>query len=192
MSVNLEEIKSVLKNRLKHKRYIHSLGVERTAVELAKIYGVSCEQVSIAGLLHDYAKNLSDNELRCCAKEFEISIDDVFINQKGLLHGFVGAELIKKDFNIKDDEIINAIRYHTTGRGNMTLMEKIIYLADYIEPNRNFEGVENIRSDAFENIDHALISAFDHTINYVILKGELIHPLTITARNDILMKLKDF
>ncbi|TCO79024.1 bis(5'-nucleosyl)-tetraphosphatase (symmetrical) YqeK [Marinisporobacter balticus] len=186
--LHIEKMKEILKDRLTEKRYIHSLGVQESAIKLAKIYNVSIEKASIAALVHDCAKDLSEDMLLNYAKQFDILVDSVESHQIGLLHGCVGAELVKIEFGIEDSEIINAIRFHTTGKENMTILEKIIYLADYIEPNRSFNGVDQLRKTALSNLDKAVIMAFDKTINYVIQKGELLHPTTIVARNFLLLQ----
>ncbi|WZL71565.1 bis(5'-nucleosyl)-tetraphosphatase (symmetrical) YqeK [Clostridiaceae bacterium 35-E11] len=188
--MHVEDIKHILQRKLTSKRYTHSLGVQQTAIMLAEIYHVSTEKASIAGLTHDCAKDLHDEELLKYARQFDILLDGVCKHQQQLLHGVIGAEIARSEFQIKDDSIINAIRYHTTGKENMNLLEKIIYIADYIEPNRDFPGVENLRKLALADIDKAILQAFDHTINYVIAKGELLHPLTISARNFLLVQLK--
>lgn len=190
--LDIEKIKNVLQKRLTKKRYLHSLGVQKTAIELAKVYNVSQKKASIAGLAHDCAKDFDDDMLLNYATQFDILIDGVSKHQIQLLHGFVGAELAKREFGIEDDEILNAIRFHTTGKENMTTIEKIIYLADYIEPNRNFKGIDKIRKVALSSLDKATLMAFDNTINYVILKGELLHPNTIFARNFLLLQTEVF
>lgn len=188
--MNAENIKFILQKKLTPQRYAHSLGVQQTAEMLAKIYSTSTEKASIAGLLHDCAKDFDDDELLKYANQFDILLDGVLKHQKQLLHGVVGAEIARFEFKIEDNDIINAIKYHTTGKEDMSLLEKIIYIADYIEPSRDFPGVENLRRLALLDIDKAILMAFDHTINYVVSKGELLHPITISARNFLLLQLK--
>ncbi|QXM05907.1 bis(5'-nucleosyl)-tetraphosphatase (symmetrical) YqeK [Crassaminicella indica] len=186
--LQINEIKKILKSRLTEKRYLHSLGVQKTAENLAKIYNGSITKASIAGLVHDCAKNLSAEQLLNYAERFGILVDGVTKFQPGLLHGAVGAEIAKREFNIEDDEILNAIKFHTTGKENMTLLDQIIYLADYIEPNRNFNGVELLREAALQDLNKATLMAFNHTIKYIVSKGELLHLNTIFARNDLLLR----
>jgi predicted HD superfamily hydrolase involved in NAD metabolism len=183
-----DEIKKILKSKLKRKRYVHSLGVQKTAEQLAKIHNESVTKASIAGLVHDCAKNLSGKELLNYAKQFDILVDGVTKIQPELLHGAIGAEIAKRELCIEDDEILNAIRFHTTGKAKMTLLEKIIYLADYIEPNRNFNGVETLRKVALSDLDQATLMAFNNTIKYVVSNNGLLHPTTIFARNDLLLQ----
>lgn len=182
-------IKSILKDRLPHKRYIHSLGVCDTAVLLAKRYNVCQKKAQIAGILHDYAKYLTGHEARKYIKQFEIKIDEVIEANVDLAHGLIGAELVKLEFNIDDEDILNSIRYHTTGRKYMTDLEKIIYLADYIEPNRKIHGIEKIRKVAKDDLDKAVIMALDSSIKHVISKGLLIHNNSVLARNALIMEM---
>lgn len=181
-----------LKRMLSEKRYQHSLSVCKTAVELSVRYGGDIEKAKIAGLVHDYAKELDKVILLKYVKQFDIMLDDVMKIQMELLHGIVGAEIVSAEFEIYDRDVLNAVRFHTTGRVNMSLLEKIIYLADYIEPTRNFKGVEDLRKVALSDIDKATLMAFDHTIQYVISQRKLLHPDTIHARNSILMEIERF
>lgn len=183
-----DKIQDYLKVNLKDKRYEHSLGVKKTAVKLAEIYNVDTNKAKIAGLVHDCAKNMKNEELIKIADEHKLHIDEVFKNSPQLLHGVIAAVIAKEDMGIEDEDILNAIIYHTTGRENMSTLEKIIYIADYIEPSRDFPGVDELRKMAFEDLDKALLKAFDNTIKFVIEKGELLHKNTVYGRNYILIK----
>ncbi|SHJ82463.1 bis(5'-nucleosyl)-tetraphosphatase (symmetrical) YqeK [Paramaledivibacter caminithermalis] len=184
---DIEFLKSVVKNKLPERRYIHSLGVFETAINLAKIYNVCEKKAGIAAILHDYAKYLSKKEARHYIKKFHIKIDEVIDKQIDLAHGLIAAELVKREFKIVDIDILNSIKYHTIARVNMTDIEKIIYLADYIEPNREFPGVNKIRNVALYNLDKAMIMALDNSIKYVIEKGLLLHTNSILARNSLIL-----
>jgi len=185
--MNLVEMDALLKNALKPNRYIHSVNTMKEAISLAEHYGENRDIAAIAGLLHDCAKNLSDDETieYCSVNGIELSI----IEQKQvfLMHGTVGAIIAKEKYGINDEVILNAIRYHTTGCSEMNMMDKIIFLADYIEPGRTHSGVENARKLAYVDINKALICAFDSVIKYVMERNGLIHPFTIEARNSILI-----
>ncbi|AOT72774.1 bis(5'-nucleosyl)-tetraphosphatase (symmetrical) YqeK [Geosporobacter ferrireducens] len=185
---DLSYIENHIKEMLTEKRYQHSLGVQKTAIQLAKQYGASIEKASIAALIHDCAKDLSIEQLLKHAAQFDIIIDDLTKFHPELLHGAVGAALAKSLFSIHDEEIIDAVRYHTTGRSNMTMLDKIIYLADFIEPSRNFDGVDQLRAMASSNLDRATLMALEHTIYYVIKKSKLLHVDTIHARNFLLLR----
>jgi len=182
------EMTNKLKGAVTKKRFIHSLNVMNCAVELAKRYEVDTEKAAIAGLLHDCAKSIKDDEaLRLCEK-FNIELDNITRYQPSLLHGPIGSKIAEIEYGINDREILSAIYYHTTGCENMSLFEKIIYIADYIEPGRRFPGVEEVRKAAAENIDDAILMSLDRTINNVILRGGLLHPNTVNARNYIIIE----
>lgn len=184
---DLEFLKGILKSKLPERRYNHSLGVYNTAVRLAKIYNVCIDKAGVAGILHDYAKYLSEDEARHYITEFQIEIDEVIDKQIDLAHGLIGAELVKRELEIEDIDILNAIKYHTVGRKNMTDIEKIIYLADYIEPNRKFPGIEEIRQIALHDLDRATLMALNNSINHVITKDSLLHSNSIFARNSLIL-----
>ncbi|WAM30710.1 bis(5'-nucleosyl)-tetraphosphatase (symmetrical) YqeK [Caldicellulosiruptor naganoensis] len=186
--MNIDTIKEKLKELLDEQRFVHSLGTMEYAVLLAQKFGEDVQKAMIAGLVHDCAKCLEKEELLNYAFKSGIVIDNIMINQPELLHGPAGSYLAKQLFEIYDSEILNAIAYHTTGRENMTKLEKIIYVADLIEPSRKFKSVEILRKKSFEDLDKAVIMAMDNTIKYVIEKGGLIHPSTIFARNQLILK----
>ncbi|KGM97930.1 phosphohydrolase [Clostridium novyi A str. 4552] len=176
-----------LKNNLKPKRFNHSMGVRDTAVKLAKIYGEDINKARISGLIHDCAKYVKDKEMIEIYEEHGNIVDEVEKNMPAILHGKVGSYVAKEVMGVEDKDILNAIAYHTTGRVNMSLLEKIIYIADYIEPLRDFPGVDNLRDIAFGgDLDKALILSFNNTIKYVIEGNQLLHKDTIEARNYML------
>lgn len=180
-----EKVKSMISD----KRYEHSIGVQETAVKLAQKFGGDVYKASLAGLVHDCAKGLSDEELISMAKESGMEIGDVCMKQPGLLHGPVGAFVARREFLIYDEEVLHAIKFHTTGCKNMSMLDKIIYIADYIEPGRNFPGVDALRQETYKDIDRGLLLALDSTIKYVIELRQLIDIHTIDARNFLLMSL---
>lgn len=178
-----EEIKIYLSRKLKSDRYNHVLGVVEMAEKLAIRYRADVKKARLAALIHDLAKYEGGETLIKMAKENGYEIDEVEKKAPYLLHGFAAAVIAKKEMGINDEEVLNAAIYHTTGRENMTLLEKIIYIADYIEPNRNYPGVEELRNITFEDLDRGLIKAFDNTIRFVLDKGTLLHFRTIEGRN---------
>jgi predicted HD superfamily hydrolase involved in NAD metabolism len=186
--MELDEIKASLARELKHNRYKHSLGVMESAAILAKRYGVSEEKAVLAGLLHDCARIYTDKELLEKAAAENIAADAVETASPALLHAKVGAVLAEKKFGIKDAEISAAIRLHTTGGINMTKLDKIIYLADMIEPNRDFPEVDALRKIAKKDLDEAVLMALEQSIRFIMAKGQLIHIDTVMARNDLLRK----
>ncbi|TFZ40030.1 HD domain-containing protein [Soehngenia longivitae] len=181
--MNYDEI---IKNTLDEKRYLHTKGVVNTAIQLADKYGADKEKASIAAYLHDYAKPLKYDESLMLIDKFGIILDEETLENKELLHAPLGMIIAKYEFGISDEEILDAIRYHTTGKENMPLLTKIIYLADLIEPSRNFDGVDKIRELAFKDLDQALIVSMNNTIVYLIQKNSVIHSDTYKARNYII------
>ncbi len=176
-----------LKKDIGEARYNHSIGVMNTSIELAKLYGHSLEEAKLAGFLHDCGKLNDKINLLKTAKEFDIILDNVMLNNIELIHGPLGEQIAIKEYNVTNKNVLNAIRYHTTGRENMSLLEKIVYIADIIEPGRSFEGVDRIRQLAYEDIDKCLLYALDRTIVFVIKRGKLIHLDTIKARNQLII-----
>ncbi|MDF2884673.1 MAG: phosphohydrolase [Clostridiaceae bacterium] len=187
---NEDSIINYLEKNLNNHRYIHSLNVSKTAVKLAELYGADINKAKIAGLIHDCAKKLSNEELLIIFKNNNIKVDAVSINSPQLLHGWAAAIIAEQTMGINDEEILSAVKYHTTGKKNMSLLEKIIYIADYIEPGRDFEGVDELRKMAYESLDEGLLKAFDSTIEYVIERNQLIHLDTIEGRNFLLINKK--
>jgi len=178
----------VVKGRLSEERWEHSRGVATTAMELAGKYGGEPEKAFLAGILHDLAKEFDDGHMLKLAAEFNIISSIVERNQPNLLHGPVAAALVQRDFGITDPEILAAIANHTLGAAGMGLLEKIIYLADFIEPGREFPGVGKLRRLAQWDLDEAVLAALEHTFLFLLKRGLLIHPAGIMAWNDLMTK----
>jgi nicotinate-nucleotide adenylyltransferase len=178
----INSINKQLHNLLTPKRFKHTQGVAGEAQRLAKRYGCDENKAYLAGLLHDCAKCFTpEKQLELCGK-YGVPLDNILKAQPQLTHSFLGAEMAKSDFGVADNDVINAIRYHTTGRAGMSLLEKIVYIADCIEPYRDpWSGLEEIREYAYKDIDEAMICALKHSIEYN--KGKIIHPLSIEALN---------
>lgn len=186
-----EQMKETLCTLLTDHRYTHSLGVVETAVKMARIFGADSEKTEIAALLHDCAKQIPHNTQLDMCIEYGIPLDEVKEKELGLLHAELGAYFAEHEFGITDTEILDAIRYHTLGRENMTDMEKILYLADIIEPNRKeFEGLSELRKLCFENLDRALLYGFGLTISHTNRSGHILHNQTIDAEKYIREKLR--
>jgi predicted HD superfamily hydrolase involved in NAD metabolism len=183
-----EKIVEYLKNNLRYKRFEHSLSVRDTAVEIARFYRADEEKARLAGLVHDCAKDKSGEELLGIVSGAGHSIDEVCLDSPKLLHGVAGAIIAREVMGIEDEEVLNAVTYHTTGRKGMSILEKIIYIADYVEPLREFPGVDKMRRDVYSNLDEAMIYAFDSTIKYVIERGQMIHPYSVEGRNHVIME----
>lgn len=159
-----------------------------TALRLAEKNNCDIEKVKIAALLHDCAKYPDKLYLLKLANDFDIILDDVMERNYELIHGPLGAKIAEKEYDVKDLEVLDAIKFHTTGRENMTLLDKIIYISDYIEPGRNFSGVEEVRNLAFKDLDESILLAMNNTISFLVNKNSLIHLNTIKARNFMIFK----
>jgi predicted HD superfamily hydrolase involved in NAD metabolism len=183
-----EKMIDYLRTNLRPKRFEHSLSVSDTAVELAVFYNFDVNKARIAGLVHDCAKDKSGEELLEIACRSGYKVEEVSIDSPRLLHGCVGAIIAKEVMGIEDEDILNAIFYHTTGRKNMSGLEKLIYIADYVEPLRVFPGVDKMRSNVYVDLNKTLISAIDSTIKYIMEKGQMIHPDSVEGRNYLILE----
>lgn len=175
----IHKIDKYLKKHLDKKRYIHTLGVAYTATSLAMIHDVNVERAYIAGLLHDSAKCMETvKKLRKCEK-YNVSVSEFEKENPFLLHGKVGAILAEQKFDIDDQDIFNAITFHTTGRPKMSKLEMIIYIADYIEPNRRpIPRIDEIRKLAFVNLEDTMVAILENTLSYLKASGSAIDPMS--------------
>lgn len=187
LEININQIKEYVEKTLPNKRMKHTEGVRETALKLAKQYGCDENKVEVAALLHDVGKYLQRDVLVDIIKFDDENKKRILQAEPQVYHGFGSAYLAERDLGIEDTDILNAIKYHTTGRERMSLLEKIIYIADYIEPNRCFEGVEDIRGLAFRNVDESVFKAMNNTIKYIVDNNGIIDYDTILARNYFLM-----
>ncbi|MCE9654621.1 bis(5'-nucleosyl)-tetraphosphatase (symmetrical) YqeK [Clostridium celatum] len=182
----IDKIKDYVKENLKVGRYNHTLGVVNTAVELAKVFGEDQKKAEIAALCHDVAKNMDLEQLRKIIDEENITLSIDEENTKEIWHSIAGPIIAKNIFKINDEEILSAMRWHTTGKENMSNLDKIVYLADLIEPSREFDGIDEIRSISYKSLDLAMIKALTHTTIYLLNKGYAVDINTIKARNYLL------
>lgn len=186
--MNYEEMKAELQKRLKPGRFRHSLGVADTAVFLARRFGVDEEKARVAGLLHDCAREFPNDALIEEAARRDIAVEPLERSMPLLLHAYIGAERVKEIYGVEDAEICQAIYRHTVGGGNMTPLDKIIWYADMIEPNRDYPEVEHLRRLAREaSLDEMVLVGLSESIVFVVRKGHLVHPATVQARNEILL-----
>ena len=183
-----EKIKKYLENNLKEKRIIHTYSVVNEAVKLAERYGEDTEKAGFAALCHDMCRGMSTAVLNMYVRQ--LGLPKSLIDKPNLSHGKVAAEILKKDYGITDDEILNAVSYHTTGRAGMSVFEKIIFLADAIEPERTYPTVDETRALAYIDLDRACINSLERTIEYINGTGNYLDPDTIIARDDLKEKLK--
>jgi nicotinate-nucleotide adenylyltransferase len=180
--IDLDKIKKRLHYELSPKRFLHTRGVAEEARKLAEVYDADKAAAYLAGLLHDCAKDLGKARSFELCEEYNVELDEVLREQPDLIHSFLGAAVAKHEYGIDDEDILSAIKYHTTGRENMSTLEKIIYLADFFEPSRKpFDGIEQMRALAYSNLDAAMDFALNHTIDYNTKKNRLIHPLSLEA-----------
>ena len=186
--MDIKEIETDLSNKLSKKRFIHTLGVVNSAMYLAKKYGANIEDAHLAALLHDCAKEIPLLEMRDLVAD--LPCDQDMLHSGALLHGLAGMVLANTQYGVINPDILEAIRVHTTGKENMSKLDKIIFLADYIEPNRKFPGVNDIRLAAEQSLDAGVLCGFDMTIRHLIDSGDSIYPLTILSRNDLLRHMK--
>ena len=176
---DLRKIRKAMEKCQDAKRYEHTLGVAYTAAALAMRYGADVQSAWLAGLLHDCAKCLSDEKRLSICKKHHISMSDVEKRNPFLLHAKVGSFLAMDKYKVTDPDIINAILNHTTGRPGMSLLEKIVFIADYIEPGRKqAPNLEEVRKLAFIDLDKALVMILADTIEYVKSTGGEFDPMT--------------
>lgn len=167
-TVNIKKITKEMEKTLDHKRFDHTLGVAYTASALAMCYQEDINKALVAGLLHDCAKCMDNEKKLSVCKKHDIPITDIEKQNPFLLHAKVGSHIAKKKFHIHDSDILNAISNHTTGRPGMSLLEKIIYIADYIEPGRkSAPNLMQVRRLAFSDIDKALLKILQDTLEYL-------------------------
>lgn len=180
------EIERYLNEKLKPRRYAHVLSVRDTAVDLAIKYSADLMNVNFAALLHDCAKWMSPEELFEAAVHYGLQLDAIERANPSVLHARIGAELAVEFFEIDQPEILNAIRVHTTGNGAMTLIDKILYVADFAEPKRTYREADLVRKLAYQDLNRAVLEVSRYKIERLLIKGTAIHPNTIDAYNSAL------
>ena len=187
----IEEGYKYLRCNLNESRYIHTLGVVSVAKKLARINGVCEEKAEIAALSHDIAKNIKVKRMKEILDQNNIVLNECENKTPELWHSIIAPIVAKEVFKINDKEILSAIRWHTTGRPKMTKLEKIIYIADMIEPSRSFNGIEDIRKETLQDLDKGVILGLTHTLRYLLSKNQLVDINTINARNYLLIQAKE-
>ena len=187
-----QKLRKELEKELKPDRYDHTLGVAYTSASLAMVHGANVDKALIAGFLHDCAKCLSHDEQLSICKKNNIEVTDVERRNHSLLHAKAGIYIASTKYEVRDPEILNAIRYHTTGRENMSLLEKIVYIADFIEPNRKpLDDMNIIRKEAFEDLDKCLAHILHNSVIYLKTIGKEIDDATMIAYEYYKDKYKD-
>lgn len=184
-----QDLLNRLARRVSEKRLKHTLGTEQMAVELARRFGEDEQKASLAALLHDYAKNLSEEELLAAAEEYSLPVDALCAAHPALLHGPVAAELARRELGVTDEDVLNAVCYHTIGRGGMSALEQIIYMADLIEPNRTYADAAVLRAAAREQtLEQAFLLCASYLLQYLVRSRTTIHSGQVDAYNDALTR----
>lgn len=176
----MDSIVSYIEKNFSEKRKIHTEGVRVTAIHLAEKYGESVEKAETAALFHDMFRGVPVDVVNYYVKHLELG--KKYMDNCNLAHGKIAAVIMERDFGIKDQDILNAVKFHTTGRAGMSELEKIIYIADAIEPNRKYPGVDELRELAEKDLDEAVLASLNHTINFVQNQGNFLDEDTIHAK----------
>ncbi len=187
---SVEEIKEYAKQILSEKRFAHTVSVADEAKRLALIWGADADNAYLAGIAHDIAKEIPRDEALRLLDEFGYASDETERMNTALLHGPLAAYIVKKEFDIDNSEILEAIRFHTTGRPDMSLMEKIIFIADFTEPLRRYPQAEEVRKLAERDLDSAVLCQTEYVIKFIIDSGRVLHHSTVDTRNYYLLKIK--
>lgn len=182
MGFSIPKLRKKLKSKLSASRYEHSLSVSFTCICLAMRYGCSLQKAETAGLIHDCAKCYDDGKIIKFCDKHGIAISEEERKAPAVLHAKYGAWLAKKQYHIDDEEILSAVACHTTGKPDMQLLDKILYVADYIEARRDkASNLTAMRKLAFEDLDEALYQIMEGTLNYLEKKGSRVDPMTAEA-----------
>lgn len=182
---------TLLRSRLSQKRFVHSMNVAKEAVRLARLYGADEEKAYVAGLLHDIMKEEKPELQLQMIKESDIMTDMVTLHNRPLWHAKAGAAYCRTVLHIQDDDIINAISFHTTARADMSLLEKVLYLADYIGEDRDYEDVDVMRKEALTSVKRGMLYALIYTIQDLSNRNKAIHLDTVQAYNQLVLSGKE-
>ncbi|MEL7657830.1 MAG: bis(5'-nucleosyl)-tetraphosphatase (symmetrical) YqeK, partial [Bacillota bacterium] len=161
--------------------------VAEEAKKLSAQYGEDMEKAELAALFHDFFRGVSEKALNGYVRQ--LGLGSIYLNNCNLAHSKIAAVIMERDFHIKDQDILNAVSFHTTGRSNMSRLEKIIYLADAIEPNRNYPGIDEIRAMAYENLEKACLLSLEHSIDYVNCRGFYLDQDTVMAKDSLIEEI---
>ena len=190
MKYNFKELKEIVKSKMSLKRFTHTLGVVEMSEKLAKIHNADIEKCKVAALLHDICKEMNMEYIKnICKNNFMNELSEEDLENNEILHGFAGAYYVKNELGIDDKEILSAIKYHTVGEKNMTLVEKIVYIADAIEYGRNYPSVVKIREETFKNLDRGILMEIEHKEKYLESIGKKSHPNTDELKKEIIKEL---
>lgn len=188
--MTIEQYIEIIRPRLSDSRFNHSLNVAKEAVRLAKKYGADPHKAEVAGVLHDVMKDTEPEAQLQILERFGIILTELERSAPKLWHAMSGAAFIEHELKLGDPEIIGAVRYHTTGRQNMTLLEKVLFIADFTSEERTYDGVEHMREAADKSLEKAMIEGIVFTVKDLADNENPIHPDTIAAYNEIVIKKK--
>lgn len=183
-----EDYETVIRPFLSEKRFRHSRCVRDAAVLLARKYGADEQKAAAAGILHDVMKDLPRGEQLERMERYGICLTPLERSSPKLWHAMLGAAFLKNKLQIEDPEIVDAVRFHTTGRADMTLLEKVLFVADFVSEDRDYPGVEKLRAAAREGLEQAAVEGIVFTVCDLADKRRPIHPDTIAAYNDMILK----
>ena len=189
--ISLRECREAIKPKLTEKRYHHSKCVSKAAVKLAERYGADPEKAAAAGMLHDIMKDTARDEQLKIIDRFDIILSDTEKKLPKLLHAIAGAAYIEHYLNVEDRDIINAVRWHTSGRAGMSILEKTVYIADFISEDRDYPGVSEIRRQAGESLELAMYEGIKFTVTVLMKEKSYVDPNVTAAYNDVIDKLTE-
>ena len=192
MSINCtskESLENFIRDNLKESRYRHSLGVEEMAVRLAYLHGADAEKAAFAGRYHDIAKNFDMETMDSYIRKY--GLPENLVGNNALAHSKVGAEILEHEFGVTDREILDSVRYHTTARKDMTLLDELIFVADVVEDNRTYSDLDYYQDLAYKDLDQACLEILEYTIGDLTAKGRGIDKDTLEARDWVLSKIKE-
>ena len=184
--MNVDDYMGIIREKLTEKRFIHSCNVSEKAVELAGRFGADGEKARLAGLVHDIEKDTPPADQLQILEKYSIILDNVERAAPKLWHAIAGAAVLAREYGVTDPDILAAVRYHTTARAGMSLLERIIYLADYVSADRDYEGVEQLRATISSSLEEGMRAALDYSVTELVGKGAPIHLDTVRARNELL------
>ena len=182
-----KRITEYIDRNMTEKRQIHTYAVVEEAKKLSQRYGEDMEKAELAALFHDFFRGVPEKALNGYVRQLDM--DPVYLDNANLAHSKIAAFIMERDYHVQDRDIINAVSFHTTGRANMSKLEKIIYLADSIEPNRSYPGIEEIRELAYQNLDKACLMSLEHSIDYVNCRGLYLDQDTVMARDSLIKEI---
>lgn len=186
--MTFDDYKNFIHGRMSEYRFVHSVNVAKQAKRLAKIFGCDEERAVVAGILHDVTKETPFEEQLKIISDGGIILDSVESKNTKLWHAISGYVFVRDVLKTEDEDILNAIRYHTTGRAGMSLLEKIIFVADFTGDERNYSDVDVMREKALRNLDEAIIYGLQFTITDLAGKGLTIHPDALACYNELILK----